>query len=128
VKAPRNTLQRQLILEALREFEFHPTVEEVYLRVNKKYPTISKGTVYRNLRQLAEQGDIGAANLPNEQGRYENRSSRHYHFKCSNCNAIFDVNMEYVNDIDSLAEENNDFQIEEHDIVFKGICAECSTK
>jgi Fe2+ or Zn2+ uptake regulation protein len=125
MKATRNTLQRQIILEALRKFNCHPTVEDVYLLVKENYPTISKATVYRNLRQLADQGEIRKANLPCEQERYDNINSKHYHFQCNVCGDISDVEMDYATAIDLQAENCNSFQVDEHEIIFKGICANC---
>ena len=50
--AKRNTIQRQLVIAAVRFLANHPTAEEVYDRITMEYPDISKGTVYRNLNSL----------------------------------------------------------------------------
>ena len=52
----RNTRQRQLVLDAVRELDDHPTADEVYLRVREKDEHVSRGTVYRNLHILVESG------------------------------------------------------------------------
>ena len=49
----RNTIQRQLVLSAVRQLQNHPTADEVYQKVQKSCPTISRATVYRNLKLLA---------------------------------------------------------------------------
>ena len=54
--AKRNTIQRQLVIAAVRFLADHPTAEEVYDRITMEYPDISKGTVYRNLNSLVESG------------------------------------------------------------------------
>ena len=54
--AKRNTIQRQLVIAAVRFLANHPTAEEVYDRITMEYPDISKGTVYRNLNSLVESG------------------------------------------------------------------------
>ena len=46
--------QREIILETLKEVNIHPTAEELYKLVNRKYPKISKSTVYRNINILVE--------------------------------------------------------------------------
>ena len=48
----RNTIQRQLVIAAVRFLADHPTADEVYERITMEYPDISKGTVYRNLNSL----------------------------------------------------------------------------
>ena len=50
----RHTLQRSLILEAVKELRCHATTDEVYDAIVKKYPNISRGTVYRNLNLLSD--------------------------------------------------------------------------
>ena len=54
----RNTTQRKEILEFLRSKRHHCSAIQVYDAVREKIPNISLGTVYRNLGQLIETGDI----------------------------------------------------------------------
>lgn len=54
----RNTIQKQVILNAVRELKNHPTSEEVYNHIKPNFPSISLGTVYRNLNLLSENKDI----------------------------------------------------------------------
>lgn len=54
----RNTLQRPATLEAVQKLKCHATAEQVYAAIVTQYPTISRGTVYRNLNQLVASGDI----------------------------------------------------------------------
>ena len=54
----RNTVQRQIVLQAVRSLHDHPTADSVYAVVAAEHPSISKATVYRNLNQLALQGEI----------------------------------------------------------------------
>jgi len=46
------------VLETLRASASHPTAQEVYDEVRQMRPRIGLATVYRILRQLAEQGVI----------------------------------------------------------------------
>ncbi len=52
----RNTIQKQLVLDAVFRLANHPTAEEVYAEVARSHPTVSKATVYRNLGSLSEDG------------------------------------------------------------------------
>lgn len=118
-------MQRLIILEALKRSSNHPTVEDTYTEIRSIYPTISKNTVYRNLRQLAENGEIRKVSLPGEQERYDRLTEHHYHFQCKICGLISDVRVGYLEGIDEIAEQECGFQIDEHDIVFGGICPQC---
>ena len=50
------TKQRQLILEAVRATNSHPTADELFQMIRRKLPTISLATVYRNLNFLSDIG------------------------------------------------------------------------
>ena len=45
----RNTIQKELIRNAVYDMKRHVTANEVYDFLKATYPTIGKGTVYRNL-------------------------------------------------------------------------------
>jgi len=124
----RNTLQRQIILDALIKLKTHPTVEDVYAEIQSEYPAISKTTVYRNLRLLTKNGVIREVSLPDGLERYDARADPHYHFKCRNCGRIFDVDMGYLAGINETIEKKYNFQVDEHDVVFRGICVKCGKK
>ena len=50
----RNTIQKDLVRDAVYEMRRHVTANEVYEFIKEAYPTIGKGTVYRNLDILVE--------------------------------------------------------------------------
>ena len=50
----RNTIQKDLVRNAVHEMRRHVTANEVYEFIKEAYPTIGKGTVYRNLDILVE--------------------------------------------------------------------------
>ena len=58
------TKQRQLILEAVRATNSHPTADELFQMIRRKLPTISLATVYRNLNFLSDIGEIRKLSMP----------------------------------------------------------------
>lgn len=52
------THQKMIIYKVIEGNTKHPTLEDVYIRVKKKLPTISKATVYKNIKKFAEIGLI----------------------------------------------------------------------
>ena len=121
----RNTVQRQIILGTLKQFDTHPTVDELYAEIQKSHPPISKTTIYRNLRQLAQVGQIGKVALPDNSDRYDKRTDQHYHFLCKNCGTLFDVDIDYPEGINEKVQKKYGVKVEEHDTIFKGICQKC---
>lgn len=122
----RQTLQRQIILEAVQKMHRHPTAEEVYQAIHQEHPTISKATVYRNLQQFSRKGEVAPVQIPGSPTRFDDRLSQHYHFHCTLCDQVYDVDMEYLADINQDVARRYGFQVDQHDIIFKGKCPECS--
>ena len=97
----RNTIQRQLVIAAVRFLADHPTADEVYERITMEYPDISKGTVYRNLNSLVESGLLNKVSVPSGADRFDHMLTKHYHIKCSHCGNFMNVeNMDYMEDLD----------------------------
>ena len=121
----RNTIQRTLVLEAVRELGCHASADEVYDTIVKKHPTISRGTVYRNLNLLSDMGEIRKVEIPNEANRFDHMCHEHYHARCVRCGRVFNVEMEFIADLEKNIKDTHGFEIAGHDIVFKGTCLEC---
>ncbi|MCL2377457.1 MAG: transcriptional repressor [Defluviitaleaceae bacterium] len=121
----RNTIQRTIVLETLMRMKSHPTIEELYAEIYKDHPAISKTTVYRNLRVLEENGAVRRLSLPDGPDRYEGQPKPHYHFKCSTCGSVFDIDMPTIGDIDASVESKYGFEVKDHDLVFHGKCSDC---
>ena len=124
----RNTVQRQIIFDALKKLNIHPTIDEIYTEIHKKHPSIGKTTVYRNLRQLANNGVIRKVSLPDGIERYDKSTDQHYHFKCKNCGGILDVDIDYLAGINDMVQGKYGVQVDEHDVVFSGVCTKCKTE
>ena len=85
----RSTRQRQIVLDAVRGLDCHPTAAQVYERVHAQDKKISMGTVYRNLNLLAEDGSILVVKT-GDGCRYDHRVEGHGHIVCSVCGAVDD--------------------------------------
>lgn len=121
----RNTIQRKLIFDAVKELDIHATAEQVYECVAVKHPSISKATVYRNLSQMAESGEL--INIGNYYGsaHYDHNLRNHYHFICETCKKVYDID-NYFPDIASDITDMNGFEIKSHHLSFSGVCSECA--
>lgn len=125
----RNTIQKQLVIAAVRKLCNHPTAEEVYAKIIKEYPDISKGTVYRNLNALVESGLLNKISVPNAADRFDHILTKHYHIQCVQCKCFLNVDdLEYFQDLDDKIAQLTGFKMESHDIVFAGLCPECQIK
>lgn len=121
----RNTIQCSSVLKAVNELQRHVTADEVYEEIVKKNPSISKGTVYRNLTRLSKMGRIRKIEVPDGPDRFDHRCSEHYHVQCIKCARVFDVDMAYMSNLESSIQDKHGFEFTGHDIFFKGICPDC---
>ena len=124
----RNTIQKELVLNAVLQMRRHVTADEVYETVCREHPNIGKGTVYRNLGILAEEGKIRKVEIPNGPDRFDFTLERHYHVRCVECGRVFDVEMDAIEDLDARIRDKHGFEFLDYDILFKGICPECREK
>ncbi len=122
----RTTTQRSLVLETVKGLRNHATADEIYDTIVRKYPHISRGTVYRNLNLLSDIGDIRKVAMPNGADRFDHICHDHYHSRCVKCGQVFDVEMDFIADLEKNIKDTHGFEITGHDIFFKGICQECN--
>jgi len=121
----RNTFQRQLILSAVEELNCHATAEEVYSHINHQYPTISKATVYRNLNQLAEGGNLLNIGYFNGATHYDHNIHAHHHFACDVCGKVFDIDTNF-GDILGKIGTTIGFNVSSYSLSFGGLCDGCA--
>lgn len=124
----RNTVQKNLVLNAVRTLGNHATAEEIYKQVYSEYSSVSKATVYRNLNLLSEEGQIRRIEVPGEPDHFDHNTSDHYHIVCVKCSRIFDVDMDVIPDLAGMVRDKKGFRILSGEVVFKGICPDCNSE
>ena len=122
----RLTRQRQVVLQTVKENRCHPDADSIYHILKPDHPELSLGTVYRNLNVLSENGMISRITTPFNREHYDGCTEPHYHFFCESCHQIYDLDMAYRRDLDEEAESAGGHQIRRHEMVFHGICVNCS--
>lgn len=106
----------------------HVTADEVYEFIKKEHPTVGKGTVYRNLGILAEEGAIRKVEVPDGPDRFDFTLKNHYHVRCVQCGEVLDVDMDEISDMEQRIHNTHGVKYLSYDIFFKGICPECMKK
>lgn len=121
----RNTIQASLVLEAVNKLQSHATADEVYQEIVREHPHISRGTVYRNLNRLAQEGEIHKIEVPGGADRFDHLCHDHCHVRCEKCGRLFDVDMGYILGLEKNIRDTRGFQFIGYDIIFRGICPSC---
>lgn len=104
----RNTRQRKLVLDAVREQD----------------DKISRGTVYRNLNLLADAGEILSIKTPGG-SRFDRTIEPHAHVICTSCSRVIDVPLPFDTQLDARASEQIGWNVTSHYTIFEGICPDC---
>ncbi|MEA4923442.1 MAG: transcriptional repressor [Eubacteriaceae bacterium] len=125
--AQRNTVQKVLVREALH-YLCHPTAEEVYGYVHERQPSVSKATLYRNLKTMSETGTIRKINTLEGAARYDDATRPHFHGKCRICGKMFDIEMDsgYADALRAKVKDSHGFLVEGQKLIFTGVCPECN--
>jgi len=113
------------MIEVLKGIGTHPSANWIYDEVRKKLPHISKGTIYRNLNLLQDEGVIIELNVDGMVGRYEIRQGNHYHFICEKCGRILDLNEPIETELNVKFAKKTGFKITHHYLEFRGLCHDC---
>ena len=119
--------QREAMMNILRNTRSHPTAQEIYAEMRKTDPKISLGTIYRNLALLTKTGSVMRIDTIHESVHYDAHTDPHYHFICSGCKRVYDLDMEPL-ELDAAVEENFDCTVTGHSLIFYGVCGSCKNK
>lgn len=120
--------QREAIKSFLISRTDHPTAESIYENVKLKYPNISLGTVYRNLTFLCNNGEAIKISCGDKSERFDGNPISHPHFVCQCCGCVSDLKMDDLSFLNTLAAQNFNGKILGHNVLFYGICSDCSNE
>lgn len=122
------TYQRQVIYEAVVSLQGHPSHEAVFEEVRKRIPSISMGTVYKNIRTFLDFGILRELGVHHGSLRVEANHRPHHHFVCTNCKTILDLPEEEFGPVQLRLRLLGGFQVEKIVVDVIGLCPKCSTE
>jgi Fur family peroxide stress response transcriptional regulator len=117
------TPQRMGIVEELMG-EIHLSVDELYERIKKRFPSISLATVYKNLNTMVESGFLSEVKIPHQKSKYELTKKPHSHLLCESCGKVEDIEL----DLDKVIEESikrSGYVVHQNSLVLSGVCPSC---
>lgn len=120
----RSTRQRTAIRTVIDAAGRPLSPQEVLEAAQTEVPALGLATIYRNLKQLVEAGEVAVVTLPGESPRYEPvQQEHHHHFQCTTCKRVFDVHA-CPGDLAALAPRG--FTVEHHELTLYGRCDQCA--
>ncbi len=118
------TPQRVAIVEELYK-NGHMNIDDLYKKLLSKFPSVSLATIYKNINAMVEKVFLSEVKLPNSKSVYELVKTEHAHLVCSSCGYIEDIMLDSSN-ILTEASKLTTFKIDSTNIVFNGLCPNCS--
>jgi len=118
------TPQRLAILNFLEGNITHPSADEIYKAVIKRFPTMSFATVYNTLEALKTIDNVKELKIDSNKKRYDPDTSNHHHLICVKCKKIVDINKDF--EIDLSDELTSGFEVLGKSIEFQGVCETCN--
>ena len=122
----RVTKPRLAVLDALERTP-HATADEVLAAVREVLPEITVQSIYVVLHSLTDAGLLRQLDLAQSPARYETRvADNHHHAVCTVCGRIEDVACTVGHAPCLAPSEPRGMTIHVADVVFQGVCADCS--
>jgi Fur family transcriptional regulator, stress-responsive regulator len=123
----RVTSARLALLEAVRGGD-HLGIEAITAVVRARVGHVSLQAVYDALHALTAAGLIRRIEPAGGQPRFEGRvGDNHHHIVCRSCGVVADVDCA-VGEVPCLsASDDHGFTIDEAEVIYWGLCPDCST-
>jgi Fe2+ or Zn2+ uptake regulation protein len=105
----------------------HADTDSILGAVRNELPEVSHQAVYDSLHTLTAAGLVRRIQPLGSVARYESRvGDNHHHAVCRSCGAIADVDCAVGHAPCLTASEDHGFVIDEAEVIYWGLCAECS--
>lgn len=122
----RATSQRLAIYEYLISTDSHPTAEEVYQALRRRFPTMSPATVYKTLQLLVRMSLVHELEFSEAPNRYDGNPLLHLNLICVRCRRIADLDTRLLARLRSRVQKESGYQLlgQRHEIY--GVCPACA--
>jgi Fur family transcriptional regulator, peroxide stress response regulator len=120
------TPQRIAILDYLEGNISHPSADDVYRAILRKFPTMSFATVYNTLEMLKRNGMVVELTGDPGKKRFDPNPRPHHHLICMHCRRIVDVQAEFRLPLPDR--DRAGFLITGNHIEFYGTCPACANR
>ena len=124
----RVTRPRLAVLAAVHEHP-HADTDSIIGLVREQPGGVSRQAVYDVLQALTDAGLVRRIRPQGSVARYESRvGDNHHHVVCRSCGAMADVDCAVGAAPCLTASDDHGFAIDEAEIIYWGLCPECSRK
>lgn len=112
------TPQRLAVAQIVLSRESHPSAEEVWTKVRRRCPTISRATVYNTLNLFVKRGLLKLQVLKEGMAVFDAEVDPHHHFIDDETGKVYDVPWEMLRVTGKESLRN--FNVREYQVVLRG--------
>jgi Fe2+ or Zn2+ uptake regulation protein len=120
------TRPRLVVLRLLRERR-HLSADELFAELQARRTPLTRASVYNSLAALLAHRLVMLTDAGPGRALYEAADRWHHHFVCRKCGAIQDVAC-VVGERPCLNPSEVDGEIDEAQVIFRGLCAQCAKR
>ena len=120
----RTTKQKEFIKEYLKNSYIHPTAFDVLKSAKENNINIGLTSIYRILNKMVEKQEAFSIITKDDIVHYDTNRGDHYHFICTSCNKIIDIDY----DIEVFTQLEKRYKINFssiQDVHIYGLCSDC---
>ena len=110
--------QRVAVAKYVLHTDEHPSADEVWTRVRKRFPHVSRATVYNTLNLFVEKGLLRQFVLTEGRVVFDPKTDAHHHFIDEDSGRIHDVPWDAVKV--SNVPKLDGFEVREYQVVMRG--------
>lgn len=123
----RNTWQREAVRAALAQAHGFVGAQQLHQGLKDGGSTIGLATVYRNLANLAEDGEADTIQSPEGEALYRSctMTGHHHHLICRKCGDARELSATVVEEWAGRVAAEHGFTDIEHVIDLYGVCERC---
>ena len=124
----KNTQRRAAILAEVSASQGPVSAEEIFQRLQERFPTLALSTVYRNLERFAEDGLVEKETSPDGVFRYAGKDDHGHYLVCTQCHSRVRLHECPLSAMEEKLEEETGFSIDRHQLTLYGKCPACKER
>jgi len=110
--------QRVAVAEYVLRTDEHPSADLVWKRVRRRFPYISRATVYNTLNAFVEKGLLKTLNLSDDSVVFDPKTETHHHFIDEKTGRIHDIPWDQIQVCN--IERLRGFEVHDYQVVIRG--------
>ena len=124
----KNTQRRAAILAEVSASQGPVSAEEIFERLQERFPTLALSIVYRNLERFAADGLVEKETSPDGVFRYAGKDDHGHYLVCTQCHSRVRLHECPLSAMEEKLEEETGYSIDRHQLTLYGKCPACKER